>query len=828
MLRAVPGLIALAILLLAPPALAQSESRGVTLDVIDFGVGNRVRPGGWVGIRLRLTDTSTRPRELLVRVSGWDPDGDRPFYEQVVPAGDGSSRDVWMYVKIPYGFGPSATLDARVYEAVATDDPARPYRPGDTPLFQSLISPSVPSQGGGSAQVIAAEDGLIGIVGRGQLGLNDYAQTSGNESWPPLAHERVEIVTQLAPTDLPDRWIGLSPFEVLVWTDADPSALGTERPRALIEWIRRGGHLVVVLPPIGQAWTTPRSNPLFDILPHVSVSRRESLTDTGPLFPLLSSRRPPADAPDIVIHDLTPLPNANWRNAYPVLTDPDRNVIVARRLEGLGMVTLVGLDLASPALRSQPPRADRFWNRVLGKRGEYPTSADLNAPGVIHDFPTRRPYWFDQDIASIVAKQGRSAAGLFAGFFVFALYWLIAGPLGYTILKRMGWHRHAWVAYVASAAAFTLIAWGIAITIRPKRVDGNHLTFIDHVYEQPYQRTRTWMSLLIPSYGDASLVVDGGEDLPDARFHNLVAPWQNRRMEGRATGFPDARDYPVDGRDPSHPLFPTRATVKQFVVDWAGLPRDGWGMPTPILAPGETGIPALTLVRDADGIFNGEVKGILTHDLPAPLTDVLLIINPGQREISPQVGPRAMPPARAYKLAGTLASWEPTERLDLAQLTADSPVSTLEAYLDNLVPPARSGLSFQADDEDLSGDPTARLTALALYPFLRPVTSTTSAQEQPLVRRWDTHTLDLGKWLTQPCIIIIGHMRQDSPSPTPLTITDGGEPRTFRTRGHTVVRWVYPLPPHPPTWARPDTFGPTPPESTDPDNWQDVPPPRGR
>ena len=61
------------------------------------------------------------------------------------------------------------------------------------------------------------------------------------------------------------------------------------------------------------------------------------------------------------------------------------------------------------------------------------------------------------------------------------------------------------------------------------------------------------------------------------------------------------------------------------------------------------------------------------------------------------------------------------------------------------------------------------------------------------------HGLDLGVWMTQPCIMVLGHLGvggdgEGAPSPTPMTI-DGRDPNL---RGRTFVRWVYPLESSPP------------------------------
>ncbi len=49
--------------------------------------------------------------------------------------------------------------------------------------------------------------------------------------------------------------------------------------------------------------------------------------------------------------------------------------------------------------------------------------------------------------------------------------------------------------------------------------------------------------------------------------------------------------------------------------------------------------------------------------------------------------------------------------------------------------------------------------------------------------------LDLSAWLTRPCLIVMGQLR-DSQCPIPLRV-DGNPPNSS---GLTIVRWIYPLP----------------------------------
>ncbi|MBL8990493.1 MAG: hypothetical protein JNJ48_02810, partial [Phycisphaerae bacterium] len=86
-----------------------------------------------------------------------------------------------------------------------------------------------------------------------------------------------------------------------------------------------------------------------------------------------------------------------------------------------------------------------------------------------------------------------------------------------------------------------------------------------------------------------------------------------------------------------------------------------------------------------------------------------------------------------------------------------------------------------------------------------------SADSPLLARRRLTHGSDLGRWFTQPCVIIQGWMGEregDGPCPVPITV--GGEPVAMS--GRTLVRWVYPLAESPPRveMSGPDEGAPAP------------------
>ena len=816
---ALPLLIALlaCVIVLVPRVNAQAPSE-VAVAIDRWGAGNVIRRGDFAALRLVITDLGTRQRELIVRIHTRDADGDRPVYQSVIAGNPGIEQRLWMYMRVPISLRAGDPLVVTVHEAEEDadlppeiDPIGRATRPGRL-LTRTPMAP---------ARVAEPYEGLLGVVGRApnpSLSLYGMASASGafGEEWAPLAHERLTQV-MLTPQEMPDRWFGLAPFESLIWLEGSPSDLAPDAAAALKDWVSRGGHLVIVQPTAGQAWTGRDTAGVAELLPAVRITRLEGVS-LEPYRPLLTDSSTVQLPRSAVLHTFEPLEGATPGSAQRILAGPDGDCIVARRLVGAGAVTLIGVDINAIALRSLGlPQPERFWHRILGLRALRPPAAELDrlnnaSAGALRQ---RTSIWVDDDIADLIARQGRATAGVLLGFIVFFCYWTLAGPGGFAILKHYKLQRHAWLAYLATGLVFTGIAWGGATLLRPREVSATHVTIVDHVYGQPVQRARSWMSVLLPTYGRSVVSVGDPESPGSARpgaSRDTLVPWEARSAEsGVSAMFPDAADYAIESRQPSLAAVPARATIKQFQADWSGGPR--WGMPRPIAAEGQSPESASLRLVARSGIGSGPselVAGALVHDLPAPLDSVVIIVVEGQQRlvVAGANSSQTFLPARvsAFRLT---SPWEPGKPLDMAAATAFVPGvdAQFESFVRNLI----AGQMTPAGPRKSPEDVWRRFIAQSLFPILAPpdLVPIAGASPMELGRRAFTHGWDLGRWFTQPCIIILGQMgadRRDAPGVIPFAV-DG---RPVEAQGRTVVRWVYPLPDSPPVY----TTDPTVPDST--------------
>ena len=779
------------------PALAQPTDATVTIGLDSFGLGGWWRPGALTPVRLTINYAGAKPLQpAMVVWEQQDGDGDIQELSQIVALNPGNNA-VWLYVPLRYPANASTIWDVIVYEY---ENDLRGIQ-----LAAKRLTANSPPR--------SEEHSIIGIVGMRPANVSDYIVAGQFRDTPPTAHEVTDVLSNLTVEQLPDRWMGLDMLEALIWTQGEPSQLSIDQADAIEQWIKRGGHLVIVLPQVGEAWKSSRLDP---ILPDVQVQRfegielRDNISSGGLLRQLGRMDRVAPDTreprfPIINVHAFTPV-GPSWSQGATIplmeIDLPDgegggmvRRAVVVQRPLGYGRVTLVGIPVADAALNRPGldlPQAEVFWNPILGRRQDTPRASELNSVLTNSQSTagrTRNPARLSQVIPQQTHLSAAAGKGLLLALVLFIVYWGVSGPLAFTLLKYRKWSRFNWPAFVGITAVFTAMSWMGAMALRSNEILPVHLTFLDHIADSEFERSTSFITVALTGYGDRLIDVRASvEEHPGDSMHNVVTSMSVPLETIRS--FPDVRRYFTDSSDQSRFRAPARCTSKSLYVSSAHPPSDGWRMPNFTLDAERPRISA-----------DGALQGVVTHQLPGTLRDVTVyfasntIANFNPRADGRQQGSARL---RIYAWKPAQGTWAPNVPLDFGALAEgrmqmrDLVTHPIDGYFktvgDNAVRPHIDYRTFFNPKEV-----TQSLEALTFFNALNPPEWAQPPQTaQPQFLRTLGRENDLSAWFARPCVIITGFL-DSSPIPYPLRI-EGILQMNADARSVTMVRWIYPLP----------------------------------
>ncbi len=788
-------------------AAAQPVATGESEPVVSIavgpegvGLGGQYRPGDWTALSVDLANHAGRPLGVICEWVLQDADGDPLHMRRAATLDPSRPGRMWLYAPVPLTSGLRPRWRVNVLGTM--DEEANAL------LATRLLEPRPESY-------LSPRAGLVVLTGSSRLGLEAYATAHTQQ-------EPVNLVNDVDPADLPDRWYGLTSAQALIWTpdsrDFDDAAVGYATVAAVRHWVMRGGHLVVVLPAAGERWTR---GPLAALLPSVTLRPVDDVGWPtwlgGPSRVTTGEARIAALSLELVEAEVGRHPAQP--PAAVLLRDVEGRPLVVGASAGMGRVTLIGLDLTHPALRRMGlPRGPGLWSVVFGWR-----SPAWEAPRIEAELAARRlsspqgraGYEQSRFIAVLTAR--RSTAGGIIGVSIVGLtvYWLVAGPLGFMVLRRRGQTHLAWMVFAAVVLVFSVTAWGAALLLRPTRGSIEHMTVMDVDVTTGLARVRGWASLLVPRHRTAALELGStgeanNEMAASRRMDPRVGPdvlasaaFEDRLESG---GFVVPVSYEADAADPlrsegdAAPLrVPMRATTRTLAFD---AMRRTQGM-VDVYA---TGLPLgqVTVTSEAG---SARVQGDVRHGLPGPLRNVLIVYCPGDRGM-PRVTQQAI--WEAGQPLGLDGLNQPGQWLEL--LAAPEVMSPAERAAGALMKPWRGylGRLMRSADADapqagappgavgdeiftLTEDQTVRMIQrLSFYAMLPPplwdrVQMFGSAESWHAERALG-RGLDLTDHLAQRRLIVIGHLPDSSP---PLSWRVDG--REVPGHGWTVVRWMTPV-----------------------------------
>lgn len=747
-----------ACLLLSIDAVAVGGPVSIQITPRDVGLAGHVRPGAWNGLHAAVTNHTDGVLPIRCRWILPDPDGDIVAVERGTTLSPNQRHRVWLYapvpaawkVEIPWQF---EVIDRKADKVLAT----LPFAP------KARLDPLKRA---------------VGVLGELDYGLKAYEQRI-------TQHESCEVITGLEARFLPDRWYGFNAVETLVWSERggspDASDVRPDTRRALRHWVRRGGHLVVVMSSGANLW---RRSTMASILPEVEHPVAVRL-DSTPAW----MGQPSPVGRELGVFQLVP------KGDTEVLLRAAGSVEVGVACQvGFGRVTLLGIDLTQrhlldaglPSPVRSLPSAKTLWHAVFGWQAPIYTDTylrgalerDLIVPASMQQLVS-----LDQAVITPNRLMARTAAGaLAAAIAFFIVYGLVAGPLSFAWLRSRGSAHLAWLVFGVIVTIFSVISWGGALIVRPHRSQMEHFSVLDVYAADPTRpgeadvRVRSWMALLVARHGRANVAVRGTTPggVEDAA-HTLACFGSGARGTGSA--FALAQRYTLRAGDPSAINLPVRSTAKQLRADFQGSatgpfhPREG-----------QWRLPEGSVRLEHHGEQGWSLSGTLVHHLPGPLTNLRLVLNPGR-------GSSAV----TWRL-GLDRTWAPGELLNLTPPTTPVPMLALprhqayqqrkfrdEGFLGSLMEVHRRTAAGRREKI------TTGVEMLTFFSALPPpdFRDTAGVFSSPVYARRQGRLMDMSHLLPLRRLMLIGHL-EDNTVPLPLEV-DG---RSLASRGWTTLRWI--------------------------------------
>jgi len=484
--------------LVAPPAaLAQRSSNRV--EVVNMRVGfdasmsatlkssNSFKIGTWTPVWVQLRAGNERFNGFMDLIVG-DDDGTPTSFRIPVEVGANQTQPFTAYGR-PGSREPEFTI-----RLVDTED----RRVGGA--SQSMAMPAAP-------EAIMPGETVLLALGRPQ-GVEMIADLPGFKGPAGAAvtvHDGIVTARIDAQSGLiPGRWYGYDAARAVVVDTGDRAtltALSGLRGQPLVDWVARGGHLVIA---VGANWQAVRDSALAPMLPGLP-NGQERVTSLEALEAFAGSNKQvtPPRTPSVLVTKLEGIKERGGK----VLSVTSNLPLVVRGPYGFGRVTLITLDVDQKPFADWPDRA-LFWVRAIDLRrpaNDQIAAANLGGGGRA----------FTPMGVNDLSSQLRIALEQFPGvklipfgwvaFFIF-LYILLIGPGDYFFLKKVLKRMElTWITFPTIVVTVSLVAYYAAYLLKGNDLLVNKVDVVDVDQQAGLARGHTWISLFSPQNRDYTI-----------------------------------------------------------------------------------------------------------------------------------------------------------------------------------------------------------------------------------------------------------------------------------------------------------------------------------
>jgi hypothetical protein len=658
------------------------------------------------GIRIGLRDGSSVARSrngvwtpVTVPLQAGSDDVPRNSYQLVVETTDGEA--------VPYRY----TVSVPAIPAKSTQFVFAYVRPGST---RDTLSITLQTAAGSVVQTVSdlsrdpskreilephellyltLGSSLQGLKVAPKPGAAEQAQQPENlgEGVPVPGFASIENVA-----DMPDRWFGYESVDVIVMSTFSEKFAGQllemnkARRDALLDWVRRGGRLVLSVGRNQQSvakWL--EKVPLVDGVLQSKVTR-VSLPNLQMWCGADPRQRQPLRNLEIVrVQPGQNMQGMVYEDSAP--EDGETRPILWQSSCGLGRVILVAFDLDAPPFSTWDGQG-AFWKKLQEEVAPRVSAAEANLPA--------GPFVQGGELAVDLKRELESfqevpviSFGWVALFILF--YIVLVGPLDYLLLKKvfkrleLTWITFPVLVLIVSVAAYATASYFKGDDLRINKVD---LVDID-LYGTGQVYGHSWFTLFSPRIQNYTIGLEpaapewGGrwsEGEADAPVPTMMVAV----MDGMETGlggnsqslFRRPYEYAADASGLLHVPIPVWAT-RTFAASWRVPLKDAEHKDRPAPLQAE-----LRISRDGRAISGG-----ITNNLPVELLGPALFFQgqwyvlgdlvPGEtREVAPLFEADVKP--------HNLQEWFTDPKVLMPRRSTSSPRSytTLQAFLFHSAP----------------------------------------------------------------------------------------------------------------------------------------------
>jgi hypothetical protein len=427
--------------------------------------------------------------------------------------------------------------------------------------------------------------------------------------------------------DMPTQWFGYKTVDVVLLSTSNKDFLTdlqndqSGRLDALLEWVRRGGLLVVS---VGRNAASVAGTKTLSLALPVELGTEQTTREIGlswasrgleQLRPLVAL----GEKAEIPVVSFQPIPNRSFRTVMQGRIDQVNRPVCVQASYGLGRVTLVGFDLTDPALSGPDWSRDApsFWQRLLREAGmmQRPGGTQPPAGGQFGGFR------YDGREGMLSALQNRLEA--FDGIPVVSFGWvalfiliyiIVVGPLDYLLLKKVFKRMElTWITFPSVVLIVSVAAYFTAYAIKGNdlRINKIDLVEIDSSTNRVYGTS--WFTIFSPRIQNYTIGVDAApawaKAPADERPGSTVVSWLGRTQTNRKASI-FSRSYAYADSASGLVGVPIQVwSTKSFVANWEGTAADGVIESTLRHPPGDP----------------REITGTIKSNLPIKLVDAHIL-----------------------------------------------------------------------------------------------------------------------------------------------------------------------------------------------------------